>query len=219
MVKALKNLLWNQKAHDHETWYAASGAQVLPSLFKWWPWVDLDLFHGKVKFASVAFYMGKSFNCRFLKNYWNLCNKTWYINSAKCVHEYLWVPKVKVIQWRLSKVFSVYNNFKHLLLRNHWTDWSQISCGASMGLIEQNFIKMVQVTWPRWPPCLYKVKTFKNLLIKNKKVDDLETWYATLGTWVLLNLFKCWHWVDLDLFYSKVRFAFLRLLYGKKLKL
>ena len=35
MVKTLKNLLlWNQKTDDLETWYAASGAQILPSLFK-----------------------------------------------------------------------------------------------------------------------------------------------------------------------------------------
>ena len=34
MVKTLKNLLWNQKADDIETWYAASGTRVLPSLFK-----------------------------------------------------------------------------------------------------------------------------------------------------------------------------------------
>ena len=32
--KNLKNLLWNQKVDDLETWYAASGAQVLPNLFK-----------------------------------------------------------------------------------------------------------------------------------------------------------------------------------------
>ena len=33
--KNLKNLLLpNQKADDLETWYAASGARVLPSLFK-----------------------------------------------------------------------------------------------------------------------------------------------------------------------------------------
>ena len=28
---------------------------VLSSLFKWWPWVDLDLFYGKVKFVPYAF--------------------------------------------------------------------------------------------------------------------------------------------------------------------
>ena len=60
MVKTLKNLLlWNQKADDLETWYAASDARVLPSLFKWWPCVDLDLFYGKVKFGPVCFCMGK----------------------------------------------------------------------------------------------------------------------------------------------------------------
>ena len=35
MVKTLKILLLrNQKADDLESWYAASGAQVIPSLFK-----------------------------------------------------------------------------------------------------------------------------------------------------------------------------------------
>ena len=58
--KNLKNiLLRNQKADDLETWYAASGAQILPSLFKQWPWVDLDLFYGKVKFGPLRFCMGK----------------------------------------------------------------------------------------------------------------------------------------------------------------
>ena len=58
--KNLKNLLLrNQRADDLETWYAALGAQVLRSLFKWWPWVDLDLFYGKVKFAPLCFCMGK----------------------------------------------------------------------------------------------------------------------------------------------------------------
>ena len=38
--KNRKNLLPNQKANDLETWYVALG------LFKWWPWVDLDLFYG-----------------------------------------------------------------------------------------------------------------------------------------------------------------------------
>ena len=32
MVKTFKNLLWNQKADDLETWYATSGAGVLPSI-------------------------------------------------------------------------------------------------------------------------------------------------------------------------------------------
>ena len=49
MVKTLKNhLLCNQEADDLETWYTASGTQVLPDLFKW---VDLDHFYDMVKFV------------------------------------------------------------------------------------------------------------------------------------------------------------------------
>ena len=32
--KYFQNLLWNRKADELETWYAASGARVLPSLYK-----------------------------------------------------------------------------------------------------------------------------------------------------------------------------------------
>ena len=43
--KTFKNLLLqNRKSCDHETWHAALGSQVLQSLYKWWPLVDLDLF-------------------------------------------------------------------------------------------------------------------------------------------------------------------------------
>ena len=42
-----------------ETWYVASGTPTHHSLFKWWPWSDLDLFYGKVKFGNIGFSMGK----------------------------------------------------------------------------------------------------------------------------------------------------------------
>ena len=51
--KTFKNLLlWNQRADDIETWYAALGMLDLPSLFKSLSSVDLDLLNVKVKFAS-----------------------------------------------------------------------------------------------------------------------------------------------------------------------
>ena len=57
----------NQKACDLETWYATSGTQVLgySNVFKWRPWVDLDLCYGKVKFGPFCFCMrikGKTMN-------------------------------------------------------------------------------------------------------------------------------------------------------------
>ena len=53
------------------------------------------------------------------------------------------------------------------------------------GMREWKFVQTVQVTWPRWPPCPYMVKTLKTLLLQNRKVDDLETWYATSSAQVL----------------------------------
>ena len=40
--KHFKNLLLqNQEMFEADSWYIASRAQSLPSLFKWWPYVDL----------------------------------------------------------------------------------------------------------------------------------------------------------------------------------
>ena len=47
------------KAVFHETWYVASGTPANHSLFKWWPWGDLDLFNSKVKFCNLGFSVGK----------------------------------------------------------------------------------------------------------------------------------------------------------------
>ena len=63
--KSLKNLLLrNQKADDLESWYAASGAGVLPS-FSNDDWVNHDLFYGKVNFGPLCFCMGKGKTMEF----------------------------------------------------------------------------------------------------------------------------------------------------------
>ena len=120
MVKTWKILLlWNQKADDLESLYAASSAQVLPSLFKWWPWVDLDLFYDMVKFDPLCFCMGKKVKTMdFYKNYCSLWYGCWYMQSTKWVHEALWVPKIKVIDWPWSKSLR-FNIFKLLFVNNH----------------------------------------------------------------------------------------------------
>ena len=57
MIKTLKNLLKNHYASFLETWYVAFIGLVLQSVYKWCPWVDLDLFYGKVKFGPLSFGM------------------------------------------------------------------------------------------------------------------------------------------------------------------
>ena len=60
MVKTDQNLLQNRSADFHETWYVAFGTPAHHSLFKLWPWSDLDLIYGKVKFGYIGFSIGKS---------------------------------------------------------------------------------------------------------------------------------------------------------------
>ena len=84
------------------------------------------------------------------------------------------------------------------------------------GMEERNYAQMFLVTWPRWPPCPYMVKTLKNHLLWNQKANDLETWHATLGAQVLPSLLKWWPWADLDLFYGKVKFGSLCFCMGKR---
>ena len=48
-----------------------------------------------------------------------------------------------------------------------------------LGTGERKFIQMILVTWPRWLPCPYMVKTLKSLLLRNQKADDIEILYAT----------------------------------------
>ena len=56
-------------ADFHEAWHVVSGPPAHHSLFKWWPWVDLDLFYGKVKFGNLGFSIGKSENCWFFRTF------------------------------------------------------------------------------------------------------------------------------------------------------
>ena len=43
-----------------ETWHVASVTPAHHSLFKWWPWLDLDVFYGNVKFGNIGLSIGKS---------------------------------------------------------------------------------------------------------------------------------------------------------------
>ena len=52
---------------------------------------------------------------------------------------------------------------------------------------EWKFVHGICVTWLRWPQYPYMVKTHWKSL-QNWKANDLETWYAVLGTQVLPNL-------------------------------
>ena len=78
--------------------------QVLPRVFKLWPWIDPDLFYIKVKFGYICFCMGES---DFFGNYCSLRSQSHLKHSGKWVNEVEWVSKVKVILWPWPKVIQI----------------------------------------------------------------------------------------------------------------
>ena len=131
MVKTFKNrLLQNQKSYDLETWRVALGTQALQSIYKWWPWVDLDLFYGKVKLSHLYVWMGKtvikSFNGGKL--------------AAKDYIEWI-ILLMKTFDSRELPYLYMTTIFKRLLHWNCLANQSQIFCGASLGRGDESLYK------------------------------------------------------------------------------
>ena len=89
--------------------------------------------------------------------------------------------------------------------------WSFLRVG------ERKIAKMVAVSWPRWPPRPYMVKTFKNLL-QNRECLLAEPLQESSGTGGLPTLLKELSYVDVWPFYGKVKFASLCICMGKTFK-
>ena len=83
------------------------------------------------------------------------------------------------------------------------------------GTRKWKFDDMMLVTWPRWPPHPYMLKTLQNLLLLNRWTDFHETWYVAFETPAHHSLFKWWPWSDLDLFYGKIKFGNISFSIGK----
>ena len=182
--KTFKNLLlWNQKADDLDTLYAALVTRVLPSFFQMmtlvWPWPILQ----RGQMWSLLFLYGKMLKLDFQET----------------------IEACKVIVGRYSQINEYMTMYDNTRSRS-FIDL----CPRSLRSLRFNIFKhlsMFRVTWPRWLPGPYMIKPFKNLLLRNQEADNIETWYTASGTQVLPNLFKWWHWIDLDHFYDMVKFV------------
>ena len=79
---------------------------------------------------------------------------------------------------------------KHLFLRNHLADQSQILCGASFGRGNEIFFAASGSHDQDGRHVHIWYKPFKNLLLQNRRADFHETWYVASGTPVHHKLFK-----------------------------
>ena len=139
------------------------------------PWMTLTYFTARSKFVPYAF--------------------VWEKGKTMDVSETIVVFDIKV--GRCSQLHVCTNLYEYQRSRLFF-DLVEVHSVSTFS----NFFSLetVHVTWPRWPPCPYMVKTFKNILLWNRQADDLEIRYAASSARALPNLFKWWPWVDLDLF-------------------
>ena len=91
--------------------------------------------------------------------------------------------------------------------------WSLLRLG------ERKIAKIVVVRWPRWPPCPYMVKTFKNLLHQNQGCLVAESLLKSSRNWKSTKVAKImdvhWHLT----FLQRGQVCFPMHLYGKNVEI
>ena len=73
-----------------------------------------------------------------------------------------------------------------------------------------------QVTWPRWPPCWYMEKKYSEIFFSwTSSPMSLKLGMQHRGPKLYKVLHKWWPWVDLGLYYGKVKFGCLYVWMGE----
>ena len=117
----------NQLTDFHETWYVALLTPAYHSLLKCWPWVDLDLFYGKVKFGNIGLSIGKSENCRFFRTF------------AACDLKPITIMKI-CEYWRSRSFLDLAQGHLHLKTKSGFSQkW--------LGHFEPNFVLGPNIRW------------------------------------------------------------------------
>ena len=124
-------------------------------LYKWWPWVDLDLFYGKVKFGNYRLFYRKKWKLLIFQNYCSLwpetnCIKLWTYVSIEGQGHSLTLTQSQLYM-KLKTGFS-----QKPLSQSKPNFIYKLS-----GTRKWKFIDMMLVTWSRWLPCPYMVKTLQ----------------------------------------------------------
>ena len=141
MVKLLKHIpLRIPEADNHETWYTVSGAQVLPNVFKWWSWTDLDHFlfflvtgsdlfpNASVRPEAYTALTVHAFSSVFWFSRWVLQDQ-WSATGpiVLCFYPYLYV------YFEYTKVVEELLALPHQLLKRNYYVWNPGWAGGGGG--------------------------------------------------------------------------------------
>ena len=143
----------------HETWYVALGTPAHHSLFKWWTWSVLDLLYGKIKFGNLGFSRKKVKTVDFSDT---IAASDLKVSMSSHLIEYM-----KVCEYWMSRSFldlgsrwCTYKNSNRIFFSETTLPiWTYFFLWKLSGKRKWKSDNMMLVTWPRWPPCPYILKT------------------------------------------------------------
>ena len=132
------------------------------------------------------------------------------LKELSYLHVWPFYGKVKFFPMHLYEPYNlngkIVENFKRPPLKP-LSQFCSNSIWSHLRVGKQKIAKIVAVRWPRWPPCPYMVKTFKNLLLQNRECLGAESLHKASGTRGLPKLLKELSYVDIWHFYGRVKFA------------
>ena len=162
-------------------------------MFLWWPstkivqavWIHQKTWPpGGQGLFSLYIYIKKNFKNLFVRNRYTEFNVIWqeWWPSTKIVQAFMirqktWPPEGAGLTFRMYLVYI--ENFKNLLVRNHWTDFNIILQKCFFGdplpkLFKPfGFVKKHgrQGAGLNFPIYIYYIENFKNLLVRNHWTD------------------------------------------------
>ena len=162
--KTLKKfLLRNPKFSDLETWHAALRTQALQMLYeRTWP------FYANVKFGRQCIWI-------FTKIIYVFENKYTPLGVCPCLGV---LYMLITITFKVFLIWDRFTNERHIYVEPLWEKGTS-NCKISL------------VTWPKWPPCPYMVKTPRTQINMILKLA-CSIWDSSSTKW--------WPWFNLDLF-------------------
>ena len=128
--------------------------------------------------------------------HWRL---TFLWQGQVCLPMHLYEPCT--FEWENCWEFQTTSPLKLLSQFCSYFIWSHLRVG------KQKIAKIVGFSWPRWPPCPYMIKTFKNLLLQNRECLGAKSLHKSSGTRGLPKLLKEFSYVDIWPFCGRVKFA------------
>ena len=121
---------------------------------EFWSWLTSEFHFHSINWEQIDRILS-NFICAFILTRWGLLSVIFSSPEPKAPRWAISIPvtPASVVRPSVHQHFQTSSPLKPLCQLNSNFIWRLLRIG------ERKFVQMVPVTWPRWPPCPYMVKT------------------------------------------------------------